>query len=291
MDTNKIESFLVLSKYLNFTQAAEEQYISQPTMTAHINALERELGFQLFYRNKKSVSLTPAGKVLADGFSYLQNWYKQTVVRAKAVSQDSLELKIGYQGPVNWASVTDSARVFRLLYQDIGLSLHMDGWLKLIQKVSHKVLDAIIAEVREVEDIKNLTYVSLFRIPVCVYLPIEHPLAMYKKLNLQEFSNERFIVMQEQYAPRATSRSMYVLKDQGAKIEDCLRPASYQEAVSLISAGLGVALFPAHYIKSEYITCVELENEEFYDETVLAWNSTNDNPFIPLFCKILQEHT
>lgn len=61
MTTKQIEYILELAETLNFNRAAENLYISQPTMTYQIHAAEEELGFKIFDRSGKGASLTPAG--------------------------------------------------------------------------------------------------------------------------------------------------------------------------------------------------------------------------------------
>lgn len=61
MEIRQLEIFACLAKTLNFTKAAESMYISQPTVSSCINALEKTLNSQLLIRNTKEVSLTKAG--------------------------------------------------------------------------------------------------------------------------------------------------------------------------------------------------------------------------------------
>lgn len=62
MEIKQLEIFSCLAKNRNFSKVAEEMYISQPTVSAHISSLEKTLGAQLFVRNTKGVSLTKAGR-------------------------------------------------------------------------------------------------------------------------------------------------------------------------------------------------------------------------------------
>ena len=62
MNTRQIEYILELARTRNFNRAAENMYISQPTMTYQINAAEEEIGFRIFDRSGKGASITPAGE-------------------------------------------------------------------------------------------------------------------------------------------------------------------------------------------------------------------------------------
>lgn len=61
MTTKQIDYILELSQTLNFNRAAENLFISQSTLTYHIQDVEKEIGFFIFNRKGKRVSLTPAG--------------------------------------------------------------------------------------------------------------------------------------------------------------------------------------------------------------------------------------
>ena len=62
MEIRQLETFVSVAKNLNFSRAADEINLSQPTISTHISALENYLDLQLFVRNTKEVSLTKAGK-------------------------------------------------------------------------------------------------------------------------------------------------------------------------------------------------------------------------------------
>ncbi len=63
MDFGQIEAFVQVSTHSSFSRAAEALHLTQPSITARIQALERELGEELFERGGRSVRLTDAGHV------------------------------------------------------------------------------------------------------------------------------------------------------------------------------------------------------------------------------------
>ncbi len=64
MDIKQLEVFINVAKFNSFTKAAEELNLSQPTISLHVQNLEKELGVKLFDREGRKASLTPPGKVL-----------------------------------------------------------------------------------------------------------------------------------------------------------------------------------------------------------------------------------
>ena len=70
MEFKQLESFAAVIKCNSFTKAAEKLYISQPTISTHIRALEEELNTRLILRTTKSIEVTPEGRKL---YEYAEN--------------------------------------------------------------------------------------------------------------------------------------------------------------------------------------------------------------------------
>lgn len=66
MELKQLHYFLKVAEFLNFSRAAEALYISQPALSYQIAELERELGTELFTRDRRKVYLTPAGMALVE---------------------------------------------------------------------------------------------------------------------------------------------------------------------------------------------------------------------------------
>jgi DNA-binding transcriptional LysR family regulator len=64
VDINKIGTFLCAAETLNFSEAAKQLHLSQPTVSHHIKMLEQEMGVVLFMRTNIGLELTEAGRVL-----------------------------------------------------------------------------------------------------------------------------------------------------------------------------------------------------------------------------------
>lgn len=62
MNFQQIESFIQVADNLSFSKAAEQMYLSIPTISRNIRLLEEEIGVALFVRDKHKVLLTPAGQ-------------------------------------------------------------------------------------------------------------------------------------------------------------------------------------------------------------------------------------
>ena len=64
VDLTKLQAFLIAAQYLNFSKAAKQLNLTQPTISHHIKSLERTLGAELFDRSGAELKLTEAGRML-----------------------------------------------------------------------------------------------------------------------------------------------------------------------------------------------------------------------------------
>ena len=83
MNTTQLKHFLELSRTLNFSTAAQQLYITQPTLSRSILALEDEIGAKLFHRGSGNVSLTPAGQLFLQDLEPLAMRYDGLLQRVR----------------------------------------------------------------------------------------------------------------------------------------------------------------------------------------------------------------
>ena len=66
MNLKQLEAFVCVAEGKSFSAAAKKLYLTQPTVSAHISSLEKELGVRLFVRTTKDVELSREGELLYD---------------------------------------------------------------------------------------------------------------------------------------------------------------------------------------------------------------------------------
>lgn len=137
IDTLQIKYFLEVAKYLNFTKAANELYVSQPAISRKVAALEKELGITLIDRSNRELRLTEEGKEFQKFFStYLYQLEKLTIDIKKRKNIPRGEIHIGiFEG---W----DLSNFLRILLEDF--------------KIKHEGIEIIIDTGREDYLIKGL---------------------------------------------------------------------------------------------------------------------------------------
>ena len=95
MNTKQIDFCIELAHTLNFSRAADNLYVSQPTFSYQIRLLEEEVGFKIFERSGKGASLTPAGSQFINFLVNMREDLKRAIEQGQNFSskyKDSLSI-------------------------------------------------------------------------------------------------------------------------------------------------------------------------------------------------------
>ena len=149
---------------MSFSRAAEELYVSQPSVSRQIRQLEEELGYQLFDRTlKHQISLTAAGMVFRDSFRRFAQGYQQARAAAAKVSQDAtLRLRVGIGQ--DW-DVTDALMKFQeqvqLRYPRSEVYFENNSSLQLRRKLEADQLDVVYCIRTTVENFDQMEILDI----------------------------------------------------------------------------------------------------------------------------------
>lgn len=86
MDLNQLEVFVAITKYKSFSKAAKDLFLTQPTVSAHLQNLESELDTVLINRNNKNITLTESGEIFYEHAINILNNCKKAVYDVKEYS-------------------------------------------------------------------------------------------------------------------------------------------------------------------------------------------------------------
>ncbi len=86
MNTKQIDYCIELAHTLNFSRAAENMFVSQPTFSYQLKLLEEEIGFKIFERNGKGAALTPAGEQFVSYLSRMREEMKRAIEQGQNFS-------------------------------------------------------------------------------------------------------------------------------------------------------------------------------------------------------------
>ena len=137
MTTKQIDYCIALARTMNFSRAAEQMFVSQPTFSYQIRLLEEEIGFTLFERSGKGAALTPAGAQFVSFLSGMREELKRAVEQGQNFSakyQDSISVSLMVRQAVYF--LPEAMRLFAEARPDVQITPKfqyengMDGFLK-----------------------------------------------------------------------------------------------------------------------------------------------------------------
>ena len=282
MELRHLRYFAAVAETLNFGRAAARLSISQPPLSRQIQALEQELGTALFLRTPRGVRLTAAGRALIPEARRLLREAAALVDGARHLAEGGVgSLRIGF---ISTASYNVLPRVLPEFHR------RRPGIQLALQETTS---DAQIALLRDYElDVGLLVppvvdagfrYLPLMREPLVAALPARR--RWPRRVALASLAAETFILF-----PRQAGVGLYDL------IVGFCRSAGFtprigQEAVqmptivSLVAAGMGVALVPAslrHMRRTGVVYRAMAETSPLM-EVGLAWREGEEEPAVAAF--------
>ena len=195
MNTKQIDCVLELSNTLHFGKAAENLYISQPSLTYQVQSLESEIGFSIFERTAKSVVLTPAGKQFCIRLHHIKKELQTAIEQGQNMNSR-------YTGTLNLCIpirsclyiLPDIMQQFSTILPTIALNLAFiddNSRIDLFLRGEHDLLFARESELKRFPNIRMASlYVSNF------YMVTRHdvPLAKLHHVTETELDGRTFII-------------------------------------------------------------------------------------------------
>jgi DNA-binding transcriptional LysR family regulator len=244
MEMRHLRYFVVVAEELHFARAAERLHIVQPALSMQIKALEQLLGTQLLLRTKRSVELTEAGRLfLVEARRTLEQTDRAAAIAKRAGEGLMGRIEIGYSSHAVYSGLLSNA-VKALLRStpEVEIGLHeLHPRVQLEWLIEGRIQVGFIAAI-SLELPKELTAVTLGTVGLKVALPVDHALASLDTIPIAALAHEPFIV----YTSSAGDTSGGSLVHSFLGFEPSIRyhATSSVMTVSLVAAGLGVALVP-----------------------------------------------
>lgn len=242
MDLRQLRYFNALAETLNFHRAAERLHISQPPLTVAIRKLEEELGVALFERDPRGVRLTTAG--LAAVTPAREALAAAEKVR-EAVRQGAAGLRgrlsIGFIGSAIGELMPRIVSPFRHAYPEVELALEEMNSVEIVRAIAGRRLDIGLVRL-PVMDSAPVAIDVIETDELVAVLPASDVLARRKTLDLGALADRSFII----YSPVSVLHATIRLACHRAGFTPRVAQAAVQvqTILSLVEAGLGVALIP-----------------------------------------------
>lgn len=271
--------FLAVAEELHFRKAAEKLFISQPGLSRQIKQMEEILETNLFVRDKKKVSLTPAGEYLKSELEFILNHLEVTKKQLKAIEAGKLgEIRIGFLGSAMQNVIPELLIQLKHKYSGIKANLEELSNNAQVNAVLKDKLDLGFVRLARVP--KGLELLSVFEDTFSVVLPKNHVFTKKTFKGMHQLSEESFILFSQNYSPLYYDTVMSICEDAGFTPKISHKSVHAQTIFKLVENSMGIAIVPTslqHGFQMD-VKFIELKNIPQKAVLSVIWKTDNRNP-------------
>lgn len=242
MELHQLRYALAVQKCGNFSRAAEQCHVSQPSLSQQIQKLESELGVRLFTRLKRNAVPTPAGRALLERasriFSELDAATREVKDHVTAVRGS---VKIGVLPTIAPYMLPELLGRFSSKYPTVEVIIEENTTANLIELAATCDLDVAILSLPIADE--RLTRESLFTEELLLALPPGHAFSRLRRVRMSDLETERFILLQEGHC--LGHQAFRFCDSQGIHPAVVFRAAQLETLIGLVASGFGISLIPA----------------------------------------------
>ena len=242
MEMHQLRYVVAVARTGNFSRAAEQCHVSQPSLSQQVQKLEGELGERLFDRMKRAVKLTPQGEAfLPRAVRILEeaDAAKREATEARELLRGTVT--IGVLPTIAPYLLPDAMTRFARKYPGVEISVLEDTTARLLKHALACEVDFALAS-QPIHD-ERLEIRELFAEELLLALPPGHLLARRRTVTVRDLEHERLIVMKEGHC--LGNQVLNFCDRRGVRPQISFRSAQLETIQALVRSGLGISLIPA----------------------------------------------
>ncbi len=291
MELRSLRYFVAVAETLHFSRAAERLHIAQPPLSQQIQRLEKEMGVQLFERTKRSVRLTAAGEVfLQEAYRTLAQAEYAVHAAQQAERGEIGRLALGFVGSSAYGVLPAMIQAFRERFPHVELILREWTTVEQVQALHKEEIQ--IGFVRPPILDATLYHLTVQQEPFLVTLPVKHSLAATSSVLLSALADEPFIFVPSKLAPGLWHQMMEMCLQAGFQPRIAQEAIQFHVIISLVAAGLGIALVPTCIRTFQHpdVVYLPLQGITAQAEIQVIWQRTNRSALVRNFLAVVKAH-
>ena len=248
MEMHQLRYVVAVARAGNFSRAAEQCHVSQPSLSQQILKLEEELGERLFDRMNREARLTPHGE------AFLPRALKilEEVDLAKREASDAHgllrgRLIVGVLPTIAPYLLPELLVAFAKKFPGVEIVVHEDTTAQLLKLAQACEIDFALAS-RPIQD-ERMEVKDLFTEELRLALPHGHWLTRKRTVSLADLEQEPFIVMKEGHC--LGDQVLKFCERRDLKPTIAFRSAQLETLQALVCSGMGISLVPAMAARSK----------------------------------------
>ena len=296
LDLRQLRYFVSVAEELHFGRAAVRLHMTQPPLSQAILALEQALGAPLFLRSRRSVALTPAGQaLLPEARRMLAQAAELPELVRRAASGEAGRLSLAFVSSADYSVLPPFLRSYRAQFPQVQISLHEATSDVQVDDLLHNRVDAgLLIPPLPDKARAELNYLKVLDEPLILAAPAGlDALLAGGPVWLKDLPALPLIIFPRPIAPRLHDAILACFRDAGITPAIGQQAIQMQTIVSLVSAGMGLALVPQSVsnLMRRGVEYRPLHDVAPRVETGLAWRCDNRAPALQGFLDLLRKNT
>jgi DNA-binding transcriptional LysR family regulator len=241
MEMHQVRYFVAVARRLNFTRAAEECHVAQPSLTRAVKLLEAELGGELFRRERSLTHLTDFGRLMLPMLSQIL----ESALTAKALAQSyhkqgQAPLHLAISRTISMELLSPHFHALTSAFPRVEVKVFRGAAHEIIDKFKKGEVELAVAGCLG-EDWERFDARQLFTERFTLVAHGKHELARKNTVELADLSAER--LLSRPHCPM-TVQLIAVFREHGIADVPSHEVASVNDLIDLLKANLGIGILP-----------------------------------------------
>ena len=255
----ELRAFDAAARLGGMSAAARELGLTQPTVSAHITALEKRYGVELFYRRGRRVELTGFGLSLQELTRRIFSAeYEAKTLLQQAQHQYAGHLHVWAVGPYN---ITPLLKQYRHHWSGVQFTVSIADSRRIVQQILDYQGD--LGMPVHYVDHERITCLPYRRQRLVLFAALSHPLAQKSQLTLKQLEGQEFVLREQ----GSTTRRVFehALKQADVRIRVSLEMGSREAVREAVAQGLGLGIVAdTAYVADPRLRAIALTGPELY---------------------------
>ncbi|WP_035797442.1 LysR family transcriptional regulator [Kitasatospora mediocidica] len=240
MQLQQLRYFTAVAETRHFTRAADREHVAQPSLSQQIRSLERELGAELFHRERGNIALTDAGQALLP----LARRILADAESARSAVQETVQLRrgrvrLGAPPSLCTSLVPDVLRAYRARYPGVELLVREDGSRDLVRTLAAGELDlALIIASRAAQE-PGLAVTDLLHEDLVL---VSATAPDRRRARIEDLRDQPLVMFREGYDLREAT--LAACRAAGFEPDFAVQGGEMDAVLGFVRAGLGPAVLP-----------------------------------------------
>lgn len=291
MDIRNIKTFVKVVELGSISKTAMELNYAQSTVTMQIQQLEKELGYPVFDRIGKSISLTDPGK------QFLYHAYEilHSMERAQSIENDLYNihgtLRVGVLESLLFGVLIDIIPLLKKQYPNLDLQIKTGHTVELLEQLKQNQLDVVYISQSLNTDPSLYCYYKRKEEIIFICAP-DHPLANEKKVAPQKLMEYEFLVTEREGI--CYRRLKEIAAQYNLSVKDSVEVDNVHVIVELLQTSVGIGFLPQYaiekYLTESRLTRIDVDiKPQIYYSQILCHKNRWLSPFMEQFIEHIKE--